>query len=59
MKKRIRKNITKELSTYFKILADAVKLWKRHEQHELLVVLPIKAEAMVARLLEKSTTSNV
>jgi RNAse (barnase) inhibitor barstar len=52
-------NNEKELSTYLEILADAVKLWKRHERHELLIVLPMKAEAIVARLLGKFGTSNV
>jgi len=52
-------NNAKELLTYLEILADAVKFWKRHEQYELLIVLPMKTEATVARLLNKSGTSNV
>jgi hypothetical protein len=49
-------NNESELLTYLEILADAVDLWKRHEQHELLVVFPQEVEAAVARLLDNRKT---
>jgi hypothetical protein len=52
-------NNAKELLTYLEILADAVRFWKQHDQHELLIVLPLETEATVAQLLDKSGTSNV
>jgi hypothetical protein len=46
-------NSEKELLPYLEILVDAVKFWKPHEQHELLVVFPQEAEVAVARLLDE------
>ncbi len=37
----------KELLTYLEILDAAVTFWKRHEQHELLVIFPQATEAII------------